>query len=335
MALATHLILQRRALPDLPANASAATPFVREFSLFGTYGRVTFWAPPEVAEPVCDRLQAELQKIHDMINRFDPNSEISRLNMEARERPFQCSEALWGLLLLCRQAYEETDGAFDVSVGPLMQLWGFHRKRTTYPTAEEVRDALASVGMDKFVFDDAARTVCFTRPAACLDMGGIAKGYALDHAARTARSGGIRAGLIDLGGNVCCLDEPPPGRRHYSIGVRDPFNRDTLLGTVRTTSCTVATSGNYENCFELEGKIVHHIIDPRTGYPVPDVASVTVITPAGVDSDVFSTAVFVAGETLVRKLRASRRRTSVLIVKLNHQGKSEVTRYGWVWQEYT
>jgi thiamine biosynthesis lipoprotein len=192
------------------------------------------------------------------------------------------------------------------------------------------------VGLNKVaVFDDEQKTVRLLHPKACLDMGGMAKGYALDRAIRTARACGIRCALIDLGGNVGCLEEPPPGRRHYSVGVRDPLNPDELMGTVRITDCTVATSGNYESYQHLDGKRVHHIVDPRTGYPVPDVAGVTVITPLGIDSDVYSTAVFVAGEATVRKLRASRRRTSVLLVRLSAEGKPEVSRYGWAWEEYT
>jgi len=336
LALATQLVLQRGSRPEPAAGQPDANPFVREFSMFGTYGRVTFWAPAAVAEVAWARILTELQAIHDILNNFDPKSELSRLNREAHQSPFRCSDRLWDVLLQCRRAWSETDGAFDISVGPLMHLWGFHQKRTTYPAPAEVQEALAAVGLSKVVvFDDAQKTVRLLHPKACLDMGGMAKGYALDRAMKTARTCGIRCALIDLGGNVGCLEEPPPGRRHYSVGIRNPVGNEALLGTVRITDCAVATSGNYENYLQLDGKLVHHIVDPRTGYPVPDVASVTVITPLGIDSDVYSTAVFVAGDALVSKLRETHHRTSVLIVRLNAPGKSEVSRYGWVWEEYT
>ncbi|MBT4820113.1 MAG: FAD:protein FMN transferase, partial [Lentisphaerae bacterium] len=121
------------------------------------------------------------------------------------------------------------------------------------------------------------------------------------------------------------------GKHAYNIGVRNPFDNDALLETVGITNCAVATSGNYEQFVEVEGKRIHHIIDPRTGYPAEDVAGVTVITPRGIDSDVFSTAIFVEGEKLVHHLRCTRRRTSVLRVLLETDGRESIRRYGWIW----
>jgi len=333
LTLAMRQFIRQGALPRPRGRGDAPEPTVREFAVLGSYARLKLWADPPVAEEAVNRVAVDLRKVHNMLNLFDPKSELSRLNQAAVSAPCACSEPLWELLLTCRQAYKETEGAFDVSVGPLMKLWGFHRKQTTLPTAEEVQEALAAVGLDKIEFDDEKRTVRFTHPGTYLDMGGIAKGYALDRAVALTRACGVRRGLIDLGGNIFCLEEPPPGKVAYSIGIRNPFHRDALLGTVQIANSAVATSGNYEQFVKLEGKTIHHIVDPRTGQPVAEVASVTVITPRGVDSDVYSTAVFVGGEKLVKALRRSRRRTSVLHVGLDTKGKAEVRRYGWLWKE--
>jgi thiamine biosynthesis lipoprotein len=199
------------------------------------------------------------------------------------------------------------------------------------PAREDVLAAQQAVGLDKVVFDNDAKSVQFTQPGSCLDVGGMVKGYALDVVVQRLRICGIHTGMVDLGGNVFCLEGPPPGRKAYSIGVRHPFDRGRLLGTCHLLNCAVSTSGSYEQFVEFSGKRFTHIVDPRTGYPVPDVASVSVVTPRGVDSDVYSTAVFVAGEALVTRFRRTHARTAVLVVNLDPTGQALVRRYGWVW----
>jgi len=333
LAFTTRQFLRYGPLRTEPDEAGR-DPLVQEFAVFGTYGRATFWAPPDVASAATDAVIAELQALHHMLNVFSPSSELSRLNATAANSPFACSDQLWAVLLECRRAYRETAGAFDITVGPLMKLWGFHRKRTSLPTDDEVAQALAAVGLDRVTFDDLRKTVQFSASETYFDLGGIAKGYALDRAVDIALGHGIRSGLIDLGGNIYCLPDPPPGRLAYSVGIRNPFHREALLGTVQILNCAVATSGNYERNVTLEGTTVHHIIDPTTGQSVSSAASVTVITPRGVDSDIYSTAVFVGGDRLVKSLRKGRHRTSVLRVDLSADGKPVVRADGWIWQGF-
>ena len=303
------------------------------FSVFGTYGKLTLWAEPDIAEPCAEKVITSLQSLHNRLNLFDPDSELSRLNDKAGEEFVECSPQLWDLLTVCREGYIKTNGAFDITVGPLMQLWGFHGERKTLPTSAEIRNTLDSVGMDKVLFEDSRQAVKLTKPGMYLDFGGVAKGYAVDLAARIMTSHTITMGLIDLGGNIRCLSNPPPGKQYYSVGIRHPFDKRNLLGTVHVTNSAIATSGNYEQSRRLEGELVHHIVDPRTGQPVRDVASVTVITPCGADSDIFSTAVFVDGPALARTLKDATRRTSILRVELDERGEAHVDSYGWVWQD--
>lgn len=291
-----------------------ADPYVREFATMGTYGRLTFYAPAARAAPAADAVVARLAALERCINRFAPESELSRLNRTAAETPFACSDELWAILGAARRAWEETGGAFDVTVGPLMRLWGFHRERQGYPTDAEIAAALELVGLGKLHFDDARHTVRFARPGMELDFGGLAKGYALDLAAPIAREHGVRQGLIDLGGNVFCLDEPPPGRTAYTLGVRDPAAPDRLLRTLSLRGQAIATSGDYEQWQTLDGRRVTHIMDPRTGRPVAGVAGVSVVTPRGVDSDVLSTAVFVAGPALAEETARRLAHTWILVV---------------------
>ncbi|MCF7853423.1 MAG: FAD:protein FMN transferase [Candidatus Pacebacteria bacterium] len=303
--------------------------YVREFTVFGTYARLTFYAQEQQAEKAADAIQERLQELNNRINIFDDQSELSQLNRTAHTTPFQCSEPLWTLLSVCRQAYERTNGAFDISVGPLLRLWGFHEKRDRYPAPQDVQQALAAVGLNEVVFTPAERSVRFTHPDSYLDFGGVAKGYGLDLAVRVARKHGIERGIIDLGGNVYCFPLPPPGKDVYTVAIRDPFHPNAFVGKVHLLDQCVATSGNYENKRTLNGRLVHHIIDPRTGYPVPHVASVTVITPQGVDSDIFATAVFVAGMPLAKDLCRETPRTGILRIVQSDKGRTAIETCNW------
>ncbi len=314
------------------AEAVPAKPFVTEFPVLGTFARLKFWAPPATAESAAEDITAELYSLHRTLNLFDPKSELSRLNRTAPGTSFHCSPKLWNILVASRRAWRETGGAFDVTVGPLMRLWGFHRKRKTLPTPEEVRKTLEAVGFDKLRFDDARHTVAFTHPGMDIDFGGIAKGYALDLCAEVCRKHGIQRGLIDLGGNIRCLEKPPPGRSAYEIGIRDPFQTSRILGTVLLGNTSVATSGDYEQFVILDGKRFTHIVDPRSGMPVREVAAVTVITPRGVDSDVFSTAIFVAGAKLAQTFVHRHPGSAVLRVTTTAAGVPQWQAWAWHWR---
>jgi thiamine biosynthesis lipoprotein len=307
-------------LPATPeTDAIPKEPYVYEFPIFDTFAILKVWAPRKKADDMSREVRASLRGLHNRINLFDPESELSELNRTAAEKPFHCSDELWALLDECRRAWRETDGAFDVSVGPLMRLWGLHRHRETLPTDDEVKQTLELVGLDKVVFDDDAHTVSFPKPGMYLDFGGIAKGYALQLVIDQLRAHEISIALVDLGGNIAGLGTPP-GRESFVIGVRNPFETDDLLGTVQVVDRAVATSGNYERQIVIQGRTIQHIVDPRTGQPVATFAGVTVITPRPVNSDIYSTAVFVAGEKLAKKLTEQDPDTGIVLVRKGDDG---------------
>ncbi len=305
--------------PPAASPTVAKEPLVYEFPIFDTFAVLKAWVPPEQADPASKEVMAVLRDLHHRINIFDPASEISQLNRTAAQEPFPCSDELWALLDECRRAWRETDGAFDVSVGPLMRLWGLHRKRETLPTDAEVATTLELVGLAKVEFDDAKHTVRFPKDGMYLDFGGIAKGYALQLVVDLLRQHGISPALVDLGGNIAGLGTPP-GRDAFIIGVRNPFATDEILGTIQVHNRAVATSGNYERQIVIQGRTIQHIVDPRTGQPVANFAGVTIITPRPVNSDIYSTAVFVAGEPLAQKLTAQDPDTGVVLVREGQNG---------------
>ena len=272
--------------------------FQRTFPVMGTIACFTFYAPQEKAAPAFTAARAEFDKVIKIANLYDPESELSRLNRTAYDIPFTCSAELWDILLAAREAYRISGGAFDISAKPLMNLWGFYRKKLPgqLPSGKERLEVLKKVGLDKVLFNDAAKSVRFTVKGMSLDLGGVAKGYAVDRAADVMRKHGITSGIIDLGGNLY-LGEPPAGKEAFDIGIRDARNKEKLGTTIlHLKNCAVSTSGDYERFVTIDGKRYGHIMDPMTGLPVHREFSVTVTAPTAVQADCLSTSYYLRPE---------------------------------------
>ena len=305
-----------------------------QYPIMGTMAEIKLYGNPESAKSAADAIRNEFSAVEKACNRFDAESELSKLNESAASEPFKCSDLLWEVLVESKRFYELTGGSFDVTVTPLMELWGFYRKRNSLPSADEISEAKKHVGLDKVFFDTVKHTVKFPDSGIKIDLGGIAKGYAVDCAASAAIEKGINCGTINLGGNVRCLQKPPPGKTKYTVGIRDPFNKDNINGAIHVIDSSIATSGNYEKYVTINGVKYTHIMDPETASPVQGMVAVTVITPKGVDSDGLSTSVFIKGEDFARKICSEIKGTSVLIVKENSAtpSKPDMIRIGNVWE---
>ena len=250
-------------------------------------------------------LDTEMRALHNTLNAYDPESELSKLNIRAADEAVKCSDILWEILLAARDGWRDSDGLFDVTVGPLLGLWGFHAKRSTWPTDEEIAAAKAKVGFNKLILDEAEHTVRFGVSGMKIDFGGIAKGFALSKAIAVVKRHGLKSYLIDLGGNIYCSEKAPKWRHTYTIGVRNPRAGGENVGVVYMSDCCIATSGDYERFRVIAGKKVGHLMDPRTGLPcggAEGIGGVTVVVRDPTLSDVYSTTAFVGGETVAERL---------------------------------
>ncbi len=281
--------------------------FQQQFAIMGTAASFTLYCPDEAAfKKALEAGKREFEAVVKLANLRDETSELSRLNKSAYDVPFPCSDAMWFILTRAEKAFFESDGGFDITVKPLMDLWGFYRKCRKIPTAEEITAVKAKAGFDKLKLDRNRRTVQFTVKGMALDLGGIAKGYALDRAAQAVVASGIDCGIIDLGGNLKLLPQTPPGKDFYTIGIKNPAKPDELLAqTIKLPgNYAVSTSGAYERFVIIENRRYGHIIDPRTGFPaVPN--AVTVTTKSALDSDIFSTTAYLGGKKSADKLSRS------------------------------
>ena len=238
---------------------------------------------------------AEMERLEAMMSDRDPNSELSRLSERAWKEPVRVSPELFEVLRAAVRYSELSGGAFDVTVGPEVKLWRRMQKTGEPPSEEELAQARARVGWEKLILDPENQTVRFAVEGMELDVGAIAKGYAVDHAAQLLIDGGAKAGMVDLGGNIRCFGAVPQYPRGWNIGLQDP-RREGLLTTLVLNDVSVATSGDYRRFVEVEGERQSHILKPGSGRSVGDLISVTIIASTAMEADALSTAVSVMGE---------------------------------------
>lgn len=246
-----------------------------------------------IAEPAF----AAIDLLDARISNWKPDSQLSKVNREAAGHPVEVGGELMQTLLRSQEAFQQTHGVFDVTVGPLIELWGFYRKEGRLPKDEELRAALAKVGFDKVIIREDEKTVQFKVPGMYIDFGGIGKGLALDWAAQSLRDQGVKSALLNAGSSSLLAIGTPPGEPGWKVRIRSPYNSNSSdhLAEVVISNESLSTSSGSEKFFVLEGKKYGHIFDPRTGKPSEGVLSATSIAPTGALSDVLSTAFFVMG----------------------------------------
>ena len=253
-------------------------------------------------EAAADAALEEARRLDELLSNYKPDSEWSQVNQHAAERPMRVSPELFQLLSACLQYSRESEGAFDISVGPLMKVWGFYKGTGHLPHRAEVAAAMTRVGYRHIRLDPAARTVWFDRPGVELDPGGIGKGYAVDRMVDILKQQGVRIALVaGSGSSIYGLGAPPMEPKGWPIEIKDPWDQRKTLAEVFLKDMSMSTSGSYEKFFRAEGKIYAHIMDPRTGYPAQGSVSVSVISPRTIDSEAWAKPYFVNGRQWAAK----------------------------------
>lgn len=240
----------------------------------------------------CDKIYA----LEKLLSRTDPGSEISMINAGAGDREINVSKETFRLLEKAVLLAEDTGGTFDITVAPIMDLWGFSGTKYRVPAAGEIAGTLEFVNYTGLILDASDFGVSFARKGMSIDLGAIAKGYASDCVLTIMKEYNIESALINLGGNVCVYGEKSSGDP-FRVAITDPSNPTSYAGVLTVTDLSVITSGGYERYFEENGKRYIHIMDPETGMPsASDLLSVSIIGPDGTVCDALSTALFVMGK---------------------------------------
>lgn len=276
-----------------PGGAPAAKPYKETQFLMDTIVDVTAYGPG--AEAAVKAAFAEFRRLHDISNHFDPASQVSQISRAAGRGPVKADPDLIYMLQRSRELSDKLDGVFDVTVGPLSELWGVGRKGDYVPTQAEIDAVLPLVNYRLVKVDEAAGTVYLPKVGMKLDLGGIAKGYAVDKAIAVLKSHGIQSALINAGGDVRIIGRRPDGNP-WRIGVQHPRKGDAVIAKLALTDWdTMETSGDYQRFITVGGVRYSHILDPRTGRQPRQLASVTMAVNNSADGDIFSTALFILG----------------------------------------
>jgi len=253
-------------------------------------------------EAAVDAAFDEVHRLDEMLSNYKPDSEWSEVNRHAAERPMKISPELFQLLSACVAYSRESEGAFDISVGPLMKVWGFYKGSGHLPHRPEVLAALTKVGYRHIHLDAAAQTVWFDRPGVELDPGGIGKGYAVDRMVDVLRQKGFSIALVaGSGSSIYGMGAPPEEPKGWRVEIRDPRDSHKAAAEVFLKDTSMSTSGSYEKFFRAEGRTYAHIMDPRSGYPAQGSVSVSVIAPRTIDSEAWAKPYFVNGRQWAAK----------------------------------
>jgi FAD:protein FMN transferase len=247
------------------------------------------------ARKATDEAYRELDRLGRLLNFYAEDSELSAINRNAGIKPVQVSPDTLEVIRTAVYAAEQTEGGFDVTVGPLVRLWDFQEK--TIPTAEMIDQAKEHVGYRHIVVDTAASTVYLDKKGVRMDLGGIIKGYAADKAAEVLMKNGIESGIVAVAGDIRLFGRQPDGRP-WRIGVQNPRQRgedDGLLATVFLDAGGLSTSGDYQRYFIDKGVRYHHLLNPQTGFPQNLCRSVTIVAPTAALTDSLATGIFILG----------------------------------------
>ncbi len=269
----------------------------------GTFAEIQIFAPvaPEQARAALIAARAELHAVDRLMAVQRPDSDVSRLNREGARHPVRVDVRVIEVLTSAMAMHALTAGAFDVTVLPVVRAWGFIDGHPRAPDAG-VRHAIA--GTQTLRIDPGKRTVAFTDASTQVDLGGIAKGYALDRVRDALCRHDIHSAFLDLGGSIATIGHPPDGP-HWRIGVKHPRRAGELLGVITMDDAAMSTSGDTEQFVIRDGQRFGHIIDPRTGIPASALASATVVASSATLADALSTAAVVLGENDIRPALAA------------------------------
>lgn len=285
---------------EKPVSGSAASsalsavsdkPVTREVFAMDTYMSLTAYG--EKAEEAVAAAIDEIKRLDALLSVGDKDSLVYKLNhgetaADSQDIAYLTEKSEW--------IYDNTDGAYDITIYPLMQLWGFTGDKQAVPSEEKIKETLSVCGFEKL---DIQNSVPIPKKGQGIDFGGIAKGYTSGRIMDIFREYEIDCGVVSLGGNVQCYGSKPDGSL-WRCGITDPDHPDdtsSLSGVVSVRDKAVITSGGYERFFEEDGKTYHHIMNPKTGYPAESgLKSVTIVSSDGTLADGLSTACFVLGK---------------------------------------
>lgn len=313
-----------------PSSRSAYRSGMRE--VMGTFARITAVCEDEkTAREAIVAAFDRLDEIEQLMSYHLEDSELSMLNRAGANEAVEVSDELFELLERSVYFSEISGGAFDVTVGPMIELWKSAKEKGEKPTAEEIAEAKSRVGFEKLGLDAEKKTVTFAVDGMRVDLGAIAKGYAIDEAVGVLKAKGVMGGMVDVGGDIRCFGAPPEGARLWVIGLQDPRRGDELPGGGESVLVkfsvldeAVATSGDYRRFVVVDGEKQSHIIDPHTAKGADELNSVTIIAEDALTADALATMVSVMGDEAGLAVVEEVSGAEAYLVRVDKDGENEL-----------
>lgn len=264
--------------------------------LMGSRFDITVVAKDEsTADGFISIAENEITRIENLISSWKNDSEIGQVNLHAGVKPVQVSKEVFELVQRALLISELTDGAFDISYASMDRIWKFDGTMDgKMPTQEMIEKSISKVGYKKIILDHKKSTIYLPEKGMKIGFGAIGKGYAADKAKALMISNGVEAGIINASGDLSTWGKQPDGS-DWVVGITNPVNKEKMFSWLPIVDRAIATSGNYEKKIVIEGREYSHIIDPRSGFPVGEISSVSIITPSAEMCDALATSVFVLG----------------------------------------
>ncbi len=269
---------------------------------------------PRGSVELCRKAHKIIDRVESQLTVYRETSEVSRLNRSAYERPVEVSENLYDLIERSRKIWEETEGAFDITAGPLLKAWGIHQRQQRQPGQDEIEDVMQRVGMQYVRLHRDTHAISFLRPGIELNFGSNGKGYALDCAVDFLRENGLPLVYLQGGGSSHYGAGEPPWDLGWRVEISDPLDLRKVIATLRFTNMGMATSGLQDPTPQKDGSYRRHIIDPRTGRLAEGLLGVTVVCPTAEESDALATAFTILGVERARKYCQTRSNIGMLLV---------------------
>jgi thiamine biosynthesis lipoprotein len=283
-------------LAAIPAAAGPVRVEKADEAMGSTFSVVLYGADRAELEAAATAALDEAHRLDQMLSNYLPSSDWSQMNRLAALQSVKVPTELFRLLSECLQYSRASEGAFDITVGPLMKAWGFYRGEGLLPDQAEVAKALRHVGYGHLILDPSAQTVRFDISGVELDPGGIGKGYAVDRMIDVLKQHGVKIAMVSAGGSsIYGMGAPPGEPRGWHVSIRDPRDPHKAAAEVFLKNMSLSTSGSYEKFFRANGRRYSHIMDPRTGYPAQGVSAVSVMAPRTIDSEVWAKPYFILG----------------------------------------
>jgi len=299
------------------------------FAMGGIPVEITLFG--ETKTSFADQIQAATERIdhlEDFLSSFRPASPVSRLNRMAGKDGMVLDAEVLEVLSAGFQLHRETGGAYEMTIGPLVSLWRQAGDRGVLPSDKAIQTTLGLVGSEKVEFDRATGWVKLPLAGMALDLSGLGKGYIVDRTVELLRRRGSRRGMVNAGGDLLAF--APPGTPPFQVGIRDPEGGPAdLLGRFPLRDGGVATSGNYEKFFKINGRRTGHILDPRSGRPAEGTLSVTVLTSTAMRADGLATGLFILGPEAGANLVNSLPGVEAIILYRTPAGQERWVSEGW------